>query len=56
MNIELSTAYPLTIIIIMTIVTLVTRWGGVFIMSYVPISDTVQRFITAMSGSVLVAL
>lgn len=56
MNIELSTAYPLTIILIMTIVTLVTRWGGVFIMSYVPISDTVQRFITAMSGSVLVAL
>lgn len=56
MNIELSTAYPLTIIAIMALVTLVTRWGGVFIMSYVPITDTAQRFITAMSGSVLVAL
>ena len=56
MNIELSTAYPLTIITIMALVTLVTRWGGVFIMSYVPITNTAQRFITAMSGSVLVAL
>lgn len=36
--------------------TLATRWGGVLIMSYVPISDRVQRFINAMSGSVLVAL
>lgn len=56
MNLEISTTYPLIIILIMTIVTLATRWGGVLIMSYVPISDRVQRFINAMSGSVLVAL
>jgi uncharacterized membrane protein len=56
MNLEISTTYPLIIIFIMAIVTLTTRWGGVLIMSYVPISDHVQRFINAMSGSVLVAL
>lgn len=33
-----------------------TRWGGVFVMSFVPISYRVQQFITAMSGSVLIAL
>ena len=41
MNLELSTAYP---------------WMIILIMAYVPISEPVQRFITAMSGSVLVAL
>lgn len=56
MNLEISTNYPFIIILIMAVVTLVTRWGGVVIMSYVPISDRVQRFINAMSGSVLVAL
>lgn len=56
MNLELTTAYPLMIILIMALVTLVTRWGGVVIMAYVPIREPVQRFITAMSGSVLVAI
>lgn len=56
MNLELTTAQPGLIILIMAIVTLATRWGGVLIMAYVPISEPVQRFITAMSGSVLVAL
>lgn len=40
----------------MALVTLATRWGGVFIMSFVPIGYRVQLFISAMSGSVLVAL
>lgn len=44
------------IIAIMTLVTLITRWGGIFIMGFVPISYRVQQFINAMSGSVLVAL
>jgi uncharacterized membrane protein len=56
MNLDISSSYPVLIILIMAIVTLATRWGGVVIMSYVPISDRVQRFINAMSGSVLVAL
>ncbi|HDZ54959.1 MAG TPA: AzlD domain-containing protein [Pseudomonas xinjiangensis] len=46
----------LIIILIMAAVTLITRWGGVFVMSFVPISVRVQQFINAMSGSVLVAL
>ncbi|WP_434681644.1 AzlD domain-containing protein [Pseudomonas sp. R1-18] len=44
------------IVLIMAIVTLATRWGGVFVMSFVPINRRVQLFIGAMSGSVLVAL
>lgn len=44
------------IVLIMALVTLATRWGGVFVMSYVPISYRVQQFISAMSGSVLVAI
>lgn len=44
------------IIAIMALVTLATRWGGIFIMGFVPISYRVQQFINAMSGSVLVAL
>jgi len=46
----------LLIILIMAIVTLATRWGGVFIMAFVPISRRVQQFIRGMSGSVLIAL
>jgi uncharacterized membrane protein len=44
------------IILIMAAVTLATRWGGVFVMSFVPINYRVQQFIGAMSGSVLVAV
>lgn len=40
----------------MAIVTLATRWGGMFAMSFVPLRPRVQRFIHAMSGSVLIAL
>lgn len=47
---------PLLIVAVMALVTLATRWGGVFVMAYVPIGPRVRRFIAAMSGSVLVAL
>ncbi|WP_407920269.1 AzlD family protein [Halopseudomonas bauzanensis] len=46
----------MVIVVVMAVVTLATRWGGVYVMSFVPISDRVTRFIEAMSGSVLVAL
>lgn len=46
----------LIIVLVMAFVTLATRWGGVFVMSFVPIGYRVQQFIRAMSGSVLVAL
>lgn len=56
MTIE-TTGYGVFIIIfVMTLVTVATRLGGVFVMSFVPINHRVQQFITAMSGSVLVAL
>lgn len=56
MSIEVSGFGTLYIILIMAIVTLATRWGGVFVMSFVPINYRVQQFISAMSGSVLVAV
>ncbi|AYN96987.1 AzlD domain-containing protein [Pseudomonas sp. LTJR-52] len=56
MSIETAGAGTLIIVLIMAVVTLATRWGGVFVMSFVPINLRVQQFISAMSGSVLVAL
>ncbi len=56
MSIETGGYGALVIVIVMALVTLATRWGGVFVMSFVPISYRVQQFISAMSGSVLVAL
>ena len=56
MSIDISGAGTLYIILIMAVVTLITRWGGVFVMSFVPISFRVQQFINARSGSVLVAV
>ncbi|KFF45809.1 MULTISPECIES: AzlD family protein [Pseudomonas] len=56
MNIETTDYGTLIIVLLMAVVTLATRWGGVFVMSFVPINYRVQLFISAMSGSVLVAL
>lgn len=56
MNIEMTGLGTLIIILAMAVATLATRWGGVFVMSFVPIGYRVRRFIHAMSGSVLVAL
>ena len=56
MNIETTGYGTLVIILIMALVTLATRWGGVFVMSFVPINYRVQQFIGTMSGSVLVAV
>jgi uncharacterized membrane protein len=56
MSIEPLGYGTLLIVAVMALVTLATRWGGVYIMSFVPIGARVRRFITAMSSSVLVAL
>jgi len=56
MMIETTGHGPLILVLIMALVTLATRWGGVFVMSFVPINHRVQQFIGAMSGSVLVAV
>mgnify|MGYP005752729949 FL=1 len=46
----------LAAIVIMALVTYLTRAGGVYVMSRVPIGPRVERFINAMAGSVLVAV
>lgn len=56
MNIETTELGALLIVIIMAVVTIITRWGGIYLMSYISISNRVQRFVAAMSGSVLVAI
>lgn len=57
MNINATTGSGLVVIILaMALVTLATRWGGVFIMSFVPLGYRVRLFIQAMSGSVLIAI
>lgn len=46
----------LTLIIIgMAIVTYLTRIGGIWVMSRVRVTPVIERFLDAMSGSVLVA-
>lgn len=56
MSIETAGAGPLIIILVMALVTLATRWGGVWIMSFVPFNHRIKAFIQGMSGSVLVAI
>lgn len=56
MNISTSESGTLVLIAIMVAVTVITRWGGIFVMSYVPLNPHVRRFIQAMSGSVLIAM
>ncbi|WP_045854975.1 AzlD family protein [Raoultella terrigena] len=56
MNVEMSDAGAVMVIIVMALVTLATRWGGVYVMSFVPLSGKIKNFIQAMSGSVLVAI
>jgi uncharacterized membrane protein len=56
MTIEAAGFGAAALVIIMALVTLATRWGGVFVMGFVPISPAVERFVNAMSGSVLIAI
>lgn len=56
MSMETAGLSAFGVVVIMALVTLSTRWGGVFVMSFVPIGYRVKQFIHAMSGSVFVAL
>ncbi|MEI2414551.1 AzlD domain-containing protein [Orrella sp. JC864] len=56
MSIDAHGLGALFVILAMSATTLATRWGGLFIMSFVPIGPRTRRFINGMSGSVLVAL
>ncbi len=56
MTLALTPANALLAILLMVVVTYLTRIGGVLIMARVPIGPRVERFIHAMSGSVLIAV
>lgn len=56
MTIETTGMGPLMIVIVMALVTLVTRWGGVYVMSFISFNNKIKAFIQGMSGSVLVAI
>ncbi|WP_285275434.1 AzlD family protein [Halopseudomonas bauzanensis] len=56
MSIDATASGAWLLVLVMAVVTLATRWGGVYVMSFVPIGYRVRQFISAMSGSVLVAL
>lgn len=56
MSIATDMGGGLLLIGLMAIVTLITRFGGVFVMSFIPIGPRVESFINAMSGSVLIAI
>ncbi|WP_338088404.1 AzlD family protein [Nitrincola alkalilacustris] len=56
LTIETTATGTLLLIVIMGLVTLLTRVGGVLVMSFVPINQRVEGFINGMSGSVLIAI
>ncbi|WP_404361642.1 AzlD family protein [Marinobacter sp.] len=56
MTIDTTTWGVLTVILIMALVTLATRFGGVFLMSFVTINPRIEGFINAMASSVLIAI
>ncbi len=54
--IDVESGGALLLIALMALVTLLTRLGGVLLMSFVPMGRRVEGFINAMAGSVLVAV
>lgn len=56
MSLPPGPAGVLLAILVMALVTYLTRVGGVLVMARVPIGPRVERFINAMAGSVLVAV
>lgn len=56
MSVETSPAGILVIIALMAVVTLATRYGGAFVMSFVRISPRIESFINTMASSVLIAI
>lgn len=56
MSIDTGPVGVVLIILVMALVTLATRWGGPFLMSYVTINPRVESFINTMASSVLIAI
>ncbi|TVP59238.1 MAG: AzlD domain-containing protein [Halomonadaceae bacterium] len=56
MAIETTPLGIVLIILVMGLVTLLTRLGGALLMAYVPLNRRVESFISAMASSVLIAI
>ncbi len=56
MIIETTATGNLLIFAIMALVTLATRFGGVFLMSFIRINPRIESFINTMASSVLIAI
>lgn len=56
MTLETTPTGILIIIALMGLVTLATRFGGVFVMSFVRINPRIESFINTMASSVLIAI
>ncbi|UZD66765.1 AzlD family protein [Marinobacter sp. AN1] len=56
MTVETTPTGILIIIALMAVVTLATRYGGAFVMSFVRISPRIESFINTMASSVLIAI
>lgn len=56
MTVETTTAGILALIAVITLVTVATRFGGVFLMSFVRINPRIEGFINTMASSVLIAI
>ena len=56
MSVETTSGGILFLIAVMALVTLATRWGGVFLMSFVRINPRIESFINTMASSVLIAI
>lgn len=56
MTLETTTVGVGLLIAIMGLVTVVTRFGGPFLMSFVTINPRIESFINAMASSVLIAI
>jgi len=51
-----SNSDALIVVALMALVTLATRFGGIFFMSFMPLSTRVDAFLRYLAGSVFVAL
>lgn len=56
MTIETTTLGIVILVLVMGLVTLLTRVGGAFLMAYIPLNRRVESFISAMASSVLIAI
>ena len=52
----MSDTDALLVVAMMAVITLVTRFGGIFFMGFMPLTERVDAFLRYLAGSVFVAL